>query len=278
MHKGYQKVLVTLLALASLSAHATERLIAIGGPVTEIVYALGAGDRLVATDTSSIYPKAATELPQVGYQRSLSAEGVLSQRPDQLLLSAQAGPKKVIEQLRQSNITVSSIPTANTLAQLRDQIQQIAAAVTLEHQGDRLIAQIDTQLNAIKPLQRQASPRLLFVLQMGHVPMIAGQKTVPDELFRLAGATNAGAQIQGFKPLTPEALIAARPDAIVVTTQGSARHGGTDALWQLPGIAQTPAGKQHRLITLDALQALALGPRTPQTVTELIAQVRQQLP
>ncbi|MFM2481473.1 hemin ABC transporter substrate-binding protein [Celerinatantimonas sp. YJH-8] len=266
-------LLVMALCGWASATSAAQRLVSIGGMVTEIVYALGAGNELVATDTSSIYPTAATQLPQVGYQRSLSVEGVLSQHPNLLLLADEAGPKNVIEQLKANQIKIVRIHSAHTPAEINTEIRQIAKALNRIPAGEALITQIEQQLAAIKPVTGPP-PRLLFILQMGGSPMIAGQQTAPDELFKLAGAVNAAGDISGFKPLTPEALIAAKPDAIVVTTQGSARHGGSDKLWQLPAMALTQAGKHQHLIQLDALLALALGPRTPQAV----AQIQQQLP
>lgn len=249
------------------------RVISVGGVVTEIVYQLGEGHRLVADDTSSIYPAAAQTLPKVGYQRTLSAEGILGLHPDVVLASDMAGPGQVLQQVTASGVRVVSIPTPRDEAGVLQQIQQIADVLGVPAKGLQVVANVRQQFAALKqPVAWKKTPRLLFVLQMGGTPMIAGLDTAPDQLFKLAGAVNSVTAFHGYKPLTPEALLSASPDAIVVTDQGMSR-GGAASVWQIPALTQTPAGQAQRLVHLDALLALGLGPRTP----EAVRQVQQQL-
>lgn len=268
----------TLLALPGGAQAA--RIVSIGGTVTEIVYLLGEQHQLVGTDTSSLYPEAATQLPQVGYQRTLSAEGVLSLRPDKVLITPAAGPAKVLHQLAASGIELINIDAPDSAEGITQRIEQVAQALDVQGQGQQLSQDLQTRLNQLRQQQPDWSrpPRLLFVLQAGGAPMVAGQNTAPDALFQLAGAVNAAADITGFKTLTPEALLAAAPDALVVTDQALTRLGSSDALWDLPGARATPAGQAARLLQLDALLALGLGPRTPDAITQLWQQLQEWQP
>ncbi|MBJ7537924.1 heme/hemin ABC transporter substrate-binding protein [Marinomonas transparens] len=267
-----------LIVLFSPLLMAQERIISIGGIVTEIVYLLEGQDQLVATDTSSIYPDAASHTPKVGYQRTLSVEGVLSMKPDVLLITPATGPAKVLAQLQEAGIKLVSIDGDDSQQGIVQRVTQVAKALNKEAQGQQAVAEINASFSRLQaPTHWSRPPRLLFVLQMHGAPMIAGQGTAPDALFKMAGAVNAAEQINGYKTLTPEALLAIQPDAIVVTTQGLDRAGAA-SIWSLPGLSITPAAKAKRLVDLDALMVLGLGPRTPQAIESLQQQLSDWTP
>lgn len=274
-------IFVTLMVLGSLSSTFSfaQRVVSIGGTVTEIVYLLGADKQLVASDTSSIYPDKANQMPKVGYQRTLSAEGVLSVHPELLLITPAAGPAKVLQQLKDTGVKIVTIDSPDTKQGIFDKVSQVAQALDQEIAGKQAIDSIKQAFDelAIPESWKKRPPRLLFVLQMGGAPMVAGQGTAPDALFHLAGAINAVNTINGYKALTPEAILLAQPDAIVVTQQGLTR-AGEQAIWSLPGMASTPAAKAQRLISLDALLALGLGPRTPQAIQFMHQQLEDWAP
>ena len=274
-------IFVTLMVLGSLSSTFSfaQRVVSIGGTVTEIVYLLGADKQLVASDTSSIYPDKANQMPKVGYQRTLSAEGVLSVHPELLLITPAAGPAKVLQQLKDTGVKIVTIDSPDTKQGIFDKVSQVAQALDQEIAGKQAIDSIKQAFDelAIPESWKKRPPRLLFVLQMGGAPMVAGQGTAPDALFHLAGAINAVNTINGYKALTPEAILLAQPDAIVVTQQGLTR-AGEQAIWSLPGMASTPAAKAQRLISLDALLALGLGPRTPQAIQFIHQQLEDWAP
>jgi iron complex transport system substrate-binding protein len=274
-------IFVALLALASLSSTFSfaQRVVSVGGTVTEIVYLLGAQNQLVASDTSSIYPDTANQMPKVGYQRTLSAEGVLSVHPELLLITPAAGPAKVLQQLKDTDIRIVSIDAPDTKQGILDKVSQVALALNQEAAGKQAIDDIKQAFNKLTTPESWSKrpPRLLFILQMGGAPMVAGQGTAPDALFHLAGANNAVSSISGYKALTPEAILLAQPDAIIVTQQGLTR-AGEKAIWSLPGMASTPAAKAQRLISLDALLALGLGPRTPQAIQYIHQQLKDWTP
>lgn len=254
-----------------------QRVISVGGVLTEFVYALGASDRLVAVDTTSTYPAAAKKLPQVGYQRSLSAEGVLAQNPALIIATTDAGPPPAMVQLKASGVAIEIIPHEFSLQGARHMLRSVAEALKLDAEGRALdstfMQQWQTTEQQLKTYNTQ--PRVLFVLaHAGGNLQVAGANTAADAMIQLAGGVNAMQGIEAYKPLTAEAVLAAAPDVILLTTEGLHSTGGADALWQKPGLALTPAGAKRHLVTLDNLYLLGFGPRLPQAVSELARALR----
>ena len=254
------------------------RIVSVGGALTEIVYALGAQGELVGVDTTSLYPVVAQQLPQVGYARTLSAEGVLSLAPTQLIATEEAGPQAVLRQMRDAGVPVAVLNANNQFEGLLDRVKQVGRIMGRADPAARLAQALQQQWNGAlgKVRQRQHAPvRVLFIL--AHAPnqvMVGGRETGADAMLAYAGAVNVmGGQggFAGYKPLTPEAVIAARPDVVLVTDQGLKASGGVDGILKLPGLAQTPAGRQHRIVSQEAMLLLGFGPRMPQALAELDA-------
>lgn len=254
------------------------RVVCIGGALTEIVYALGAGDRLVGVDTTSVFPREAQALPQVGYQRQLSAEGVLAQKPDLLIATADAGPPAVMRQLREAGIRVESVPVGYTPQALREKVRRVAAALGLPREGQALEKRLDAAWRELHAHLGAASsrPRVLFILaHAGPALMVAGRETAADAMINLAGGVNALDGMEGYKPLSPEAVIGGAPEVILITGEGLATIGGTAKLLDKPGLAKTPAARSGRIVAMNALYLLGFGPRTPQAVEELAQALHQ---
>lgn len=254
------------------------RIVSVGGALTEIVYALDAQAELVGVDTTSLYPATAQKLPQVGYARTLSAEGVLSLAPTQLIATEEAGPQTVLRQVRDAGVPVAVLNANNKFEGLLERVTQVGQITGRPDPAARLAQSLQQQWSGAlaKVRQRQHAPvRVLFIL--AHAPnqvMVGGRETGADAMLAYAGAVNVmGGQggFAGYKPLTPEAVIAARPDVVLVTDQGLKASGGVDGILKLPGLAQTPAGRQHRIVSQEAMLLLGFGPRMPQALAELDA-------
>ena len=261
------------------------RIVSVGGALTEIVYALGAQGELVGVDTTSLYPVVAQQLPQVGYARTLSAEGVLSLAPTQLIATEEAGPQAVLRQVRDAGVPVAVLNANNQFEGLLERVKQVGQITGRADSAARLAQALQQQWDGALGKVRQRSPspvqsavRVLFIL--AHAPtqvMVGGRQTGADAMLAYAGAVNVmGGQgglggFAGYKPLTPEAVIAARPDIVLVTDQGLKASGGVDGILKLPGLAQTPAGRKHRIVSLEATLLLGFGPRMPQALAELDA-------
>lgn len=269
------------LALAAPGAFATasdRRIVSVGGAITETIYALGAQASLVGVDTTSIYPTAARTLPSVGYARSLSAEGVLSLAPTLIVASDEAGPPAVLRQLESAKVPVQLLAAEDSVAGVVQRMQKLAALLGREEAGATLVARLQRDAQAATDkiaAYAGKPPRVLFLLSHSMSQLrVAGQKTAADAMLRLAGATNALNGFDGYKPLNPEAAIAAAPDVLLVTDQGLAAAGGIDGLLRAPGLAATPAGRARRVASLDALWLLGFGPRLPSAMLTLAEAVR----
>jgi iron complex transport system substrate-binding protein len=256
----------------------TQRVVTVGGGVTEIVYALGAGARVVAVDTTSIYPAAVSKLPNVGYMRTLSAEGVLSLRPNLLLATSDAGPAPALAQIRSAGVPVTVLPNAHSFESLLANVRTAAAALSTIDDGERLAKRLQADWSATEAQVKAspARPRVLFIFAHGGGAMqVGGQETGADAMIRYAGATNVAAALKGYKPLTPEAAIAMAPEVVLITDEGMAALGGPDRLWAQASLAQTPAGKAKRVVSISAIRLLGFGPRMPEAVRDLAGKLRQ---
>jgi iron complex transport system substrate-binding protein len=263
-------VLVDLSACDSPQSAPTgkRRIVTVGGAITETVFALGAGDEVVAVDTSSLYPDAAARVPKVGYQRTLSAEGILGLSPDLVIVSDEAGPPAALEQLRNAGVRVERMPAAKTVEEAAARIAAIGTALgrSAEALADRVRRE---SASAIARASREG-PRFLLIYARGAgTVMVGGGDTGGSAMVELAGGRNAVGTISGFKPLSPEILIAAAPEVIVIPSRGLATVGGEAGLLAIPGVADTPAGKQRRIVALDDLLLLGFGPRLPRAIDEL---------
>ncbi|MBB5191689.1 iron complex transport system substrate-binding protein [Silvimonas terrae] len=260
------------LGLVATLAHAADtpkRVVSLGGPLTEIIYALGAGDRLVGADNSSLYPPAATKLPQVGYYRAFSVEGVAALNPDLILATDQAGPPAALKQLQSLGKRIIVLPGDATLEALEQRVHGVATALGLKDDGGKMVAQIRAD---IAPLQGKAAGlKTLLVMNRTGKLEGAGTDTTADAMLNLAGAKNVLATQKGYKPLSAEAALALAPQAIVTTSMSITASGGLDAFLALPGVAGTPAAKARRIVVMDDLLLLGFGPRLPQALRTLQA-------
>lgn len=257
-------VLLVLLLISPLAA-AAERVISLGGTVTEIVYALGEGDRLVADDASSLYPQAATQLPRVGYYRNLSLEGVLSLRPDLLIVSENAGPPEVLERVRTMGVRVVTVSDQPGIDSLYARVKEVAAALGAVDAGNKLQARIRASLERVAA-ESGTPRRALIVIHRGGPLMSAGAGTSANALLALAGLENVAANSQGYKPLSEEAMVALAPEIIITTTASAESAGGLPAFTARPGVAATPAADARRVVAVDDLLLLGMGPRVAEAV------------
>jgi iron complex transport system substrate-binding protein len=249
------------------------RLISIGGGLTEIVYSLHAHTELVGVDTTSIYPTEATRLPNVGYARSLSAEGILALRPTQLIATEDAGPPVVIKQIVDTQIPLTILPSGHQFKDLTDRVSSIGRLLHKTDSAQALTSRLTLEWNNTQEKvshSKLKNTRVLFILSQNPSQlMVGGEKTSADAMIAYAGARNAISGLRGFKPLTPEAVIAANPDVLLLTDQGMKAVGGIEGVLRFPGVSQTRAGKEQNIVSLEAMYLLGFGPRMPSAVAEL---------
>lgn len=267
-------------AASALAQDAPQRIVSLSGPITEIVYALGEQDRLVAVDSTSLYPAEAQSLSNVGYPRQLSAEPVLSQAPDLILAGEEAGPPATLEQLADAGVRVETVAGEEDVAGVQSKVRQVATILGREEAGARLVEEIAADMERTRALlaEVESRPRVLFLLSAeGGAPMAAGEETAAQAIIDLAGGVNAVEGFSGYKPLTPEAALALAPEVILVPQHSVASLGGLETLAARPEFAATPAAQNGRVISMDSLLLLGFGPRTPEAVRELAYALHPEL-
>lgn len=248
------------------------RILSIGGSITEVIYALGEEDRLIARDTTSVYPEEVLKLPDVGYMRALSPEGVLSVKPDGIIMLEGSGPAEAVDVLERASIPIVVVPETYDLHGILEKVRIVGNALGVEDRAEALAASIEADINAVTA-EAEASgdkPRILFVmsLQAGKV-MASGTDTAANGIITMAGGENVITEYSGYKQLTDEALIAAAPDVILTMEVDEADLATADELMAMPAVAATPAGKAHRIITMDGMYLLGFGPRTAAAIHDL---------
>ena len=265
--------LVLGLAVSVAGAGETgRRVVSLGGSVTEIVVALGAGDRLIGRDSTSTWPPEVTGLPDVGYLRALSAEGVLALGPDLVLAEADAGPVEAVEALKAAGVPFVSMPGASDPAGVVAKIEAVAAALDLAPAGQALAAEVAEGLAEAEARAAAvtAPKRVLFILSVqGGRIMAAGEGSSADHIIALAGGVNALSGVTGYAQVTDEAVIAAAPDVILMMAAEGPRAISDAELAALPALAETPALRGGQVLRMDGLLLLGFGPRTSEAARML---------
>ena len=264
--------------LTAFSARAEPaRIVTAGVAVTEIVSGLGLGPQIVAVDTSSKNLEQARDKPDVGYVRMLGAEGILSQKPDLFLASGEAGPPAVLEQIKAAGVDVVVVPNGYSLDNIDDKIRAIAAAAGRVEAGEKLITQVEADVQALRAAtaanQGELHGVVFLLARHGGNLMVAGTDTAAHAMIEASGGRNVAASFTGYKPLSAEIFAAATPDFVIVSE--SVGGDDTELLARVPGLGATPAGRQLRVIRVDDAAFLGFGPRTPSAATEVALVLRQ---
>jgi iron complex transport system substrate-binding protein len=256
----------------------TSRLVSVGGDVTEIIYALGEESRLIARDTTSMYPEAALKLPDVGYMRALSPEGILAMNPTAIIAVEGSGPQEALTVLRNASVPFETVPNAYTRDGILAKIDRVGTLLAVPDKAKALEEKVGADLDAAiadaEKRPQSERKRILFVLSVqGGKIMASGTGTAADGIINLAGAVNAVGDFAGYKALTDEAIIEAKPDVILMMDRGDGGGTKNEDLLKQPAIALTPAGEKKAIIRMDGLHLLGFGPRTASAVRELNAAI-----
>lgn len=270
------KLFLLLLAACSAwtTARAAERIVCLGGAVTETVFALGAGGEVVARDSSSLFPPAARGLPDVGYFRTIGAEGVLAQKPTLVLAAQGAGPASQVEILKNSSVAFVQLDAGHSAEAVLANITRLGAALRREAAASALAEKLRAQLAAARCRGEAGADgrpvRAVFLLNVdAAATQAAYEGTAADALLKLCGAENPLTGLTGYKPLNAEALLAIDPDVIFYGANPSAPRSETPA-W----IRTTRAGRTGRVHRLDLGYHLSFGPRLGEAVMEVAALLR----
>ncbi|MFI5746095.1 hemin ABC transporter substrate-binding protein [Streptomyces sp. NPDC051644] len=267
---------------AEVTVSSTDRIVPLTGSLSEIVFTLGLGRQVVARDITATFEQAA-KLPVVTRAHDVSAESVLSLKPTVVLADTTTGPAEAIDQIRDAGIPLVVVEPAKELADVGRRIDTVAAALGVPDSGTELNARTRTRIDAVQksvpaPADGQKKPRVAFLYLRGSasVHLLGGRESGASSLLEAAGAVDAGKASglkKDFTAITSEALAKAAPDAILVMGKGLESVGGVDGLVKIPGVAETPAGMDRRIVSIDDGVLLNYGPRTDRVLSELVAQL-----
>lgn len=283
-----RRILAAVIACAvscvvSGAAHAadTSRIVSIGGAVTEILYGLGADKNIVAVDTTSLYPpQAMQEKASVGYMRALSAEGVLGLHPTLILATEGSGPKETMTVLQAAKVPMVIVPDHFTGEGIVEKIQIIAKAVDAQARGSCIAGSLGKDLDNLAKLRAgiKARKRVMFVLSLVNGrAMVSGRNTAADGIIKMAGAVNAISEYDGYKPMSDESVIAAKPDVILAMERVGPNHIEAAELFALPAFSTTPAAKDKHFVAMDGHYLLGFGPRSARAARDLAITVYPEL-
>lgn len=254
-----------------------DKIVVAGGVITEVLYALGLQERIVGVDSTSQFPpEALKDKPNIGYVRALSAEGVLSLKPSLVMLIDGAGPPDAVSLLTESGMRIARIADGLTPEGVATKIDAIGAAVGAGEPARRLAAQTAARFEELAGLRAKLATkkRVLFVLSLQNGrALVGGRNSSADAIIALAGGLNVASAIEGYKPMTEEAIAAAAPDMVLMMRNSSAHNTTPEELFAMPAFAQTPAAATKRLVHMDGLYLLGFGPRTPMAARDLMAAI-----
>lgn len=247
------------------------RIVAIGGAVTEILYALGLESRIVGVDSTSVYPAQARKKPDVGYMRQLSSEGVLGLNPSVVFAMQGSGPKETMDVLEAAKVPLVLVPETYSEQGILDKISLVGHALGADAKAACLTATVADDLEHLKELRAKvAKPvRVMFVMSLlNGRALAAGRHTAANEIIKLAGAVNAVEDYDGYKPINDEAIVAAKPDVVLSIERGKDSLDA-EAIYKHPAFALTPVAANKSFISMEGLYLLGFGPRTAAAARDL---------
>jgi iron complex transport system substrate-binding protein len=269
----YKLILIYALVVGAVHADTPKRIISAGGSITEIIFALGKQDLVVATDSTSFYPAAAARLPKLGYFRQLSTEGVLSFQPSHLIGAHATGPASLAPELEAAGVQVNILGEQRDLAGLIQLIEQVGNLVGTPNQALVLTQSITQQVTDLKqqPSSLQSISALFVLSDSERGLTVAGNNTVPQALFNDAGIQNVAAKMTDYKVMDNESILAANPDLIFVASHRIKGAEAVKALCQHPALKATSAGRNCALVVMESSSALGLSPRYPQALARIMS-------
>jgi iron complex transport system substrate-binding protein len=269
---------VDAISISGTQSPQYSRVVALANGSAEIIASLGHLDILVGRDVASdVVSLESVEVVTSGHQ--IVAERILLLNPDLIIIDALSGPSSALLAIESAGIRIAKISEAWTLNDIDRKVSEIAQAIGAVDDGKNLIASLQISKSSVK--QIPAATRIAFIYLRGGsaIYLIGGKGSGTDSLIAAIGGVDAGAQNfdNPFTPMTAEAIATLNPDLFLVMSKGLESVGGVDGLVELPGIAQTSAGKNRAIVAVDDSLLLSFGPRTSSLLVALSQSVDRVL-
>ena len=253
-HSTFAFLLLLLSCANPPAAHPIHRIVTLSPNLTEIVFAIGAGDKVVATDDYSDSPPAAKRLPKVG-GIAPSLERIVAAKPDLVLAPSSTNYSALSAALASNHIPIEIIRT-DRVADIAPVMERLGAKLGAPHAGDAARAVRDGL--ARQTHERAKRPRILFAAWADPL-YVAGRNTFVDDLLAVAGAQNA-VQVTGWPQYAIESVIASPPDIIL----HSSRLDISPLLRAAPELA-----KHSKIIGIDENHFTRPGPHVVDAAADL---------
>lgn len=265
-------LLLLLFLLVSTGVSAKQKIVSAGGSLTEILYALNLGDEIIAVDSSSYFPQEVTQKPQVGYFRTLSAEGLLALHPTLIAAANGAGPDEVLQQVEGAGVKVKVFTReVYTIESWQKYIKEIGEYFHKQSEAVIIVERVVKNIEKMLIKSEKKDNTAIFLLSLGdRGPVAAGGETVPNMLFDIVGMKNIAKDFDSFKPFSSEELIKQKPDLIVMPSHVVKRMGGRDKICEMQVIKFASADNDCKIMVMDALLALGFGTRIDEAVKQLL--------
>jgi iron complex transport system substrate-binding protein len=262
------------------------RYVVISPIYNEIIWALGAQDKVVGVDLSTTYPAEVKKVQTVGYHRALSAEGILSLHPTAIIHDNNIGPPQVVQQIQQLNIPMKTFTARNdSFDGTKALIREMGAYFHKEQRAEELCKTLDEQKAASLEKVKQYSdhPRVAVIHfgRASNVYMVVGKGGGGDgggvsQMIELAGGQMA-VENRGMQRMeSPEIIAQANPDVILLTDFGYDRLGSMDQIKALPGVATSNAAKNNRIFRIEENVLNYFGPRSGENIEKVAAVIHQK--
>nr|WP_295925747.1 ABC transporter substrate-binding protein [uncultured Dyadobacter sp.] len=259
---------------ATYAGVAGPRIVSANGTLSEILVGLGLEKQIVGVDITSTFPASLEKLPKIGHNRSIAAEGILTLNPDVIVYTDQSMlSPAVVKQLNSSGKKVVAFKHEYSKEGAIKLIREVGAYFNAHAQAEKMVKSLQADLAKIPA--PASSKKILFIYARGTgTLMVSGTGTSLDKMFALAGHKNAVTDFSDFKPLTAESLIMANPDVLVLFASGLESLEGMDGLLRVPGIANTNAGRNKKIVSMDGQLLTGFGPRLGKAALELSQKIK----
>jgi iron complex transport system substrate-binding protein len=270
---------VTSVSVTPIEKLIDLRIVALANGAAELINAMGYRENLVGRDIASTTVEL-KDIPIVTSGHQVIPETIIALHPSLVIIDSATGPLSAITKLKSSGIKVVNVSQSWNMVDVYKKISEIGAALKAPKSAEVLAYKIEVTAaqNKITTTESTKRPKIAFLYLRGTsaIYLVGGKGSGADFLIEATSGTDVGAKVlsKPFNPLTAETMATLNPDIILVMIGGLESVGGVTGLKKLPGVAQTSAGKNGRVIAVDDSLLLSFGPRTPSLIDKLAAAIK----